>query len=56
MPVIEKLERNGHDVTLVTQFASKEKIRGVTEIHAVSNFAQTVNSLVHRLVTLSEDI
>eukprot|EP00092_Neocalanus_flemingeri_P013186 GFUD01014211.1.p1 GENE.GFUD01014211.1~~GFUD01014211.1.p1 ORF type:complete len:520 (-),score=100.48 GFUD01014211.1:177-1736(-) len=38
MPVIEQLASNGHDITLVTPFLSKEKIKGVTEIRAVSKF------------------
>ena len=49
MPVIENLASNGHEITLVTPFVGKEKVKGVTEIQAVSNFEETVNGFA-RLV------
>ena len=61
MPVVERLASNGHEVTLVTAFPSKEKIIGVTEIHAISNFEDITNGfarldLSYFLILINKDI
>ena len=44
MPVVEQLAKNGHEVTIVTPFISKEKLKGVTEIPVVSRFQEIFDS------------
>ena len=44
MPLVEQLAKNGHEVTIVTPFASKEKMEGITEIPVVTRFQEILDS------------
>ena len=44
MPLVEQLSKNGHEVTIVTPFASKEKMEGITEIPVVTRFQEILDS------------
>jgi hypothetical protein len=49
MPVVEQLANNGHEVTIVTPFLSKEKMKGVAEIPVVTRFQEIFDSFSRKV-------